>query len=340
MIGTRCGRVSAACAMFCFVLGATSTKGNSGNSDAKNAEADALIEKALALSDVRAPGSPPFELRGTISIPTDKGATAEGTYVLTWATPDQWREEIHFSNYSRVRVGGKSQYWQVRSIDYELLPIYDFWTAFNFADALRDALQVAPGEAKFAIKKRKVDGNSAQCAGRGDEQFCFDAGGGFLEREEKALVGIDQVRFSSFTSFGGKLFPGTIQLQARGGPNVQFRLGSILPLGKVDSGMFSPPSDSIAWANCTGAGRRKLVHDQAPYYPDGLRRSGVSGSVSVYAVIGTDGVLHNMRVLKASNEGFVPSALGAFSGWRYAPETCSGTPQQAETVVSIFYDLE
>lgn len=59
------------------------------NKSQQRAEARALIQRALDISDFRGPGSPPFELRGTITIPLKDGKSATGTYRLDWVSPDR-----------------------------------------------------------------------------------------------------------------------------------------------------------------------------------------------------------------------------------------------------------
>ncbi len=124
-----------------FLLGARVKAGKSDNSDAKKQEAEALIQKALAVEDVRATGSAAFGMRGIISVNGAKKEAVQGNYVLLWEAPDRWREEIQFHNYSRIRVGAKDAYWQTRSIDYELLPINDISDALSFPRHLRALLR-------------------------------------------------------------------------------------------------------------------------------------------------------------------------------------------------------
>jgi hypothetical protein len=101
------------------------------NQAQERAEAVALIDKALSASDLRALGSPPFQLRGTLAVPLSKGKSATGTCILDWASPDRWREEIHVANYSRIRAGGAGKYRQLRSLNYELTPFDDFSASFD-----------------------------------------------------------------------------------------------------------------------------------------------------------------------------------------------------------------
>ncbi len=336
----------AACAILCFALPPTVTGRNSNKDDAKNAPAEALIEKALAASDLCTPGSAPFELRGTISVNDAKRQVARGTYLLIWAAPDQWREEIQFNDYSRIRVGGKSQYSQSRSSDYELLPIYDFSSAFRFPQDLRALLQTGADKANLEVKKRKTNGRQLECVRfvppefSSPDQYCFDAQTSVLVGEENTRWGNGgMAKYSNFSAFDGKLFPATIQFQRDGTTTVQFQLDKISPLGKVDPKSFIAPPNAEVWADCANGTVPRALHPGMPRYPSELAEEHASGTVYVYATIGADGALHNMEVLPQSDKRFAPTTLSGISGWRYSTESCGGPPQPTETVVIVAYTL-
>lgn len=70
-----------------FVLGAENK-----NEDV----AASLIAGAHKISDIRSEGSPRFRLRASLRTLNAKGKPVDGTYVLIWSSPTQWREEIAF----------------------------------------------------------------------------------------------------------------------------------------------------------------------------------------------------------------------------------------------------
>jgi hypothetical protein len=170
---------------------AASARSQSTKDAAARAQATALFAKALALTDLRAPGSPPFELRGTITMHQRTQKDVTGTYLLKWASPEEWREEIHFLNYTRLRVGGKDQYWQSGTTSYEVQPVLELDQGLDLLkelhvwarpEAMNDLQSVKLHQAK--IEKMKSDCVTLileELQWRPD--YCFDPGKGTLVSE-------------------------------------------------------------------------------------------------------------------------------------------------------------
>jgi hypothetical protein len=335
--------------------------------DKKDTSADArekalqLFEKALAISDIRAANSQPFALSGVIEIPTGHGKSAKGSYSLLWAAPERWREEIHFANYSRIRVGGKDEYWQLRSVDYEPLPSFDLDGAFGYLRELRYLAQPnsIAGLQKISFKDEKIAGVKTECAlltqghdvqiGRSNAKFkttttyCFDPSNGGLA----SMVGWlplsrpESAFYSDFVAFAGKTVPSTIRVADGNLPSVVLHMSQIVPLGEVDPKMFVPPSGAQEWDSCDIGNLKasELVTQQVPVYPQDAKMSHIAGSVFVYAVVGTDGRLHKMKVLVSPSPLLSMSSLDALQGWRYTPAACNGKPLANETILKIIYNL-
>lgn len=64
------------------ILIAPCAGGQSAKDAAARAQATALFAKALAVSDIRAPGSAPFELRGAINVESHGKGGVTGGYLL------------------------------------------------------------------------------------------------------------------------------------------------------------------------------------------------------------------------------------------------------------------
>jgi len=63
-----------------------------------------------------------------------------------------------------------------------------------------------------------------------------------------------------------------------------------------------------------------------PYYPGAARRLGVKGRVTLFAIIGTDGKVGEIEILKATpeNRGFEAAAVDGLKKWRYKPAQLAG----------------
>lgn len=331
------------------LLAAPAWPGDKSAKDAAaRAQALALFQKALAVSDIRAPGSPPFELQGTIDVRQAGGAKlTSGTYLLKWAAPDKWREEIHFPNYFRIRVGGKNEYWQVRSIDYETLPVYVFSVTFDFARTLRVYLNNPDwnGRYKLHIKSKKVSDHQAQCIVRNtdsilqEDDFCFDSDQATLLLMENHPFGFgfNLVEFDDFNPFGEKTFPNRMRLLDGKRLFEEFRVSEISALGPMDASQFTPPDGATRYADCSGgsAGTPKILsYPELKLVPNvGDFKTG--STVAAYSVIGSDGMLHDIKVLGQASQELSDSIVQVLRRTRYAPATCNGFSQAEEQVISL-----
>src|SRR5258708_3060484 len=79
-----------------------------------------LIEHAEEKSKILTVAS--FEMKADVRI-DKQGNPVDGTYVLLWNGPEQWREEISLPGYSEIRVGGKGVVFLKRSTDFIPLSI-------------------------------------------------------------------------------------------------------------------------------------------------------------------------------------------------------------------------
>jgi protein TonB len=78
-----------------------------------------------------------------------------------------------------------------------------------------------------------------------------------------------------------------------------------------------------------------------PKYPEMARHAGVQGRVLLQAVIGVDGRVGSVAVLKEdpSRIGFGEAAIAAVSRWRYHPGTLLGTPVAVYLTITVEFTL-
>jgi TonB family protein len=84
----------------------------------------------------------------------------------------------------------------------------------------------------------------------------------------------------------------------------------------------------------------KLVSKVEPVYPPGAEAAGVEGSVTMRAVISTDG---NLLSVTPMNNGADPrlarAAQDAVQNWRYEPALLNGKPVEVSTIITIAFRL-
>jgi len=77
----------------------------------------------------------------------------------------------------------------------------------------------------------------------------------------------------------------------------------------------------------------RAIHKPQPLYPDSARKAGTGGVVIVQSVIGTQGDVVGLKVLRSEREDLAAAALKAIRQWRFEPATLYGKP------VDVYYNL-
>ncbi len=81
-----------------------------------------------------------------------------------------------------------------------------------------------------------------------------------------------------------------------------------------------------------------LVRKVQPIYPQEAIKSGIQGSVTVSALIGSDGKTRSVRAV-SGNPILAQAASDAVSKWIYQPYVVNGRPVEVETEVVVDFSL-
>ena len=76
-----------------------------------------------------------------------------------------------------------------------------------------------------------------------------------------------------------------------------------------------------------------------PVYPPEAKKDRVQGKVVLDAVIGKDGSMENIKVVKSVRDDLDRSAIDAVKQWKYQPYLLNGDPIEVETTINIIYSL-
>jgi TonB family protein len=78
-----------------------------------------------------------------------------------------------------------------------------------------------------------------------------------------------------------------------------------------------------------------------PTFPDAAREAGLCGRVLLSGIVGTNGRISSLRVLKAPHPGwgFEATAVRSVSEWEYEPSTKDGQPVAVFLTVSVDFTL-
>ena len=83
----------------------------------------------------------------------------------------------------------------------------------------------------------------------------------------------------------------------------------------------------------------ELIHRVNPEYPKKARKQRIEGTVRMYAIIGKDGVPHDLMLVKG-DPLLSEAAFKAVQQWRYRSGSLSGVPVELDVIVDVFFQLK
>jgi TonB-like protein len=304
---------------------------------------DALISHAR-LQQLWDEGTPAMQMRAEIQVAGPNGTTSQGDYTLDWVSPSQWREQIHFANYERLRVRDAKGYWQKGTLDYQPALIYQLSGLLY----LKPVLKVRPTQTLSKIKSREKDGVRTKCvevkwAKAIDRVLCFDDTSGTLisidypQGEHQAAPGISRIEFSAFNSAGGKLVPYEIRALKERKVVAAVKVLEIAKITNVNPALFDAPANATLWPQCDDMQDAEPEDRVQPRPLPGAVPFGASVRIILYGVVETDGSVSHVTIIQGANTDLNTAAFEAFRRWRYKPAQCGQTPARVET--SMFFDF-
>jgi len=308
----------------------------------KEGSSEALVERARS-QQLWAEGTPPLRIRAEIQVASASGDMAQGDYTYDWVSPSQWREQIHFANFDRLRVHDANGYWQKSTLDYQPALIY-YLSGLLY---LKPVLKVRATQTLGKIKSREKDGLRQDCVEvkwplAVDRILCFDDANGTLIRieypqAERATPGITRIEFSDFHSAGGKLVPCEIRSFKSKNLMASVKVLEVSEVKEVNTTLFNAPQGAELWPQCDD------MQDAVPIYRGGQnsalnpRANRMPTRIILYGVVEADGTLSHVKVIQGADVNANTIAFENFRRWRYKPAQCGQAPVRAET--SMYFDF-
>jgi TonB family protein len=78
-----------------------------------------------------------------------------------------------------------------------------------------------------------------------------------------------------------------------------------------------------------------ILNKVTPRYPESAKERHVSGMVTMKAIIGRDGHIRNLRVIKCPDTDLAIAALAAVRHWTYKPYLLNGQPTEVDTTITV-----
>jgi TonB family protein len=284
-----------------------------------------------------------------------------GVFQYWWASPELWRS-------SWERVGMSHTDWHLSSGRLAYAASGDPLTLFEYK--LETAL-VAPlprardlEQARFKVVASAgggscvsvvpsewgaAVGNSKAAAERPFPTYCFDTNPPVLRSTsslERVLTQYTHVR-----EWQGRFLPRDVQIIEGDHKLLTARVEMVEPIAASDPALSPPQSAmrtevfvssdvSLRDAEVQADMARAMLKTRIePEYPVDAKNAGVQGTVVLEAMIGTDGRIHDLRVVSAPAASLAASSFAAVSQWEYRPYLMGGRAVPVQTTVTVTFSL-
>jgi len=299
--------------------------------DEEGATPEKLLQKVQTSTDIRTTGSRPFRLTAAVKLFDEKGQTQDGTYRLLWQAPTVWQDELKFADFSQVRLASGEKLFVSRNPTALSLEVFHLLSLLEFPKSVRLTLEGA------TLKKlREVDTSGIRekafeviSRDKSSRTVYFDESSSLPVRIEYQNESAAQ--FQDYAPFGDYQFPHTLLEQKWKKPFIQVHVQE-LEAASFAPTTFVPPVDahSIRW--CLNVTSGRLL---PPYAPIPLPSSVAKKRVVIYGIIGTDGLWHDVQVVKSGGKEADAYWTKVLLKERFSPSTCGNEPVVQEVVVEF-----
>jgi TonB family protein len=311
--------------------------GSAFAADDSQEAAEALLDRARQLSDVRSPKAPAFRLTLTFSFTGKDLETVQGTYTEVWMSGSEWRRETVVGNSRRIEVGGLAKRWLFDTAD-------DFPDQAAGVPALVEPLPARIAKLDFeSITESDPATRCALTKPKGELRqqyaFCFDKTDGLLVAKVTPDVMGPRVadyscNYSQFLKFGEYWFPHEMVCFLDGHRKMEARVVDLSLAPSADAALFAPPTGAVEMGTCpNNPVPPRAVNALAPKPPLGMRDR--RSSVLLWMVVDTKGKPQKLKVSRSGGKQFDDSALFTVRGWHFKPATCNGEPMAVPLTVEI-----
>lgn len=298
--------------------------------DKKQQEAEALLAKARELSDIRCQGCPPFRLKARVRLFEGVAMPVDGTYVLYWASPGKWREDLRMPDYNEIRLGLGDEIQEKRPTRFRPGPLAWLLTHLDIGGRLNE---LARSKIKN-VKEWQVQRGLLVCTDYQQERMrylqrrCFLRDKGLLLHEESPP---EAYEYDEYTPFVGKLFPWKMARYVGGTLTDEMQITELVVSPEWEAGLFDPMTGSDVHETCRNPDAPREVRGEFPSLPDNLMGD---FTVTIEYVVGVDGLPRDV-VVHAADPRIETFVLKGFSKSRFIPAKCKGVPIETQRVAEM-----
>jgi TonB family protein len=295
-----------------------------------------LLSSAADQSLLHADGSSPFKLNLRFTIYGFRSEQVQGTYVWLVGDPRSWRKQVAFADYSDLEVGKGSVVWTRRNLDFE--PLQAIWleavfSNFQYLNSSDDTIGRYFTTSAHHVELRCVD----LFRDKKPRTLCFDSQGNLARADIKELDMIYE--YSDYRPAGSKFAPYKVVLKRKGEVVLDGTIENLSTDTKADQFLFEPPSGATKRGGCLTPTLPKAAKKVVPEYPMAARNANQQGTVTMYAMIASDGTVRNLALIQTAGDSLDNASLSAVRNWKFEPARCGNVPIDFEAAISVNFSL-
>lgn len=301
----------------------------------------ALMQLAWQQNGLHGSDLKPWHVRASWQVVNDKGKPQkQGTWEEWWAGPHESKVMYDSPDFQQTT-------WSSAEGDFTQ-NIHGSW---GWIEDLVEQMVLKPVASQEQLKDSRLREEpyrqhqvTLECATVTDKSaaisaYCFDATLPDLRTEVTPVL---EITLNSVVRFQGRYLAEDVHVSRIGMPAIHIHLDQVESLSPTGESQLAPPPQAKLVqprTTLTGgviAGHR--ISGEAPEYPILAKQQYVQGTVSLWAVIGKDGVIHDLEVIGGPGELQKPS-VEAVKTWHYKPYLLNGEPVEVETQINVVYRL-
>ncbi|HEV2287407.1 MAG TPA: hypothetical protein VGR81_00480 [Candidatus Acidoferrales bacterium] len=298
------------------------------------AQAEALLAKSQGLSNIEAPGSPPFVLN--MKIHYRIGAQSmDGQGQIIWLAPDHYREAFNSPGYEYTEIVRDGYQYLSRTKDEMPLQMYEL------RNAIVAAMHGGVNPADLKIKQVKAEPSDSHIICVDYDAFapitdCLDGDGDVVssEMQTKDVQGIlaRHYEFSDFAAFEAKRFPRKIAFRGGDGDGIEIEVSQLAAVKTVAPVAFNVPAGAMKEAWCESPTSEPL-HPASRVDNRNEFMTLLDAEASVYLVVDANGhvragtVIHQTRAIRYDD------LKTMFRAMRFPRTLCGNNGIEYETIM-------
>jgi TonB family protein len=322
----------------------------------------AALAKAWPFYDFATDSVKPWHMKVLYSIYEAEGKHAQsGVYEYWWASPDRSR-----STWTRGEMRHTDWHLGNGRLAYEAkgdpLTLFEYKLEAALIAPLPRARDLDPAHFKVdpvrgascfsIVPTGEGDTAAAESRPRSEPRFptyCFEKGTAVL-RTMSSLERV-QTQFNHVREWQGRYLPRDVVISEGAHKLLTARVELVELIDSSEPALMPPQSAmqtevfvssdvSLRDADTQSEiARTMLMKRIEPEYPADAKKAGIHGTVVLEAMIGTDGRIHDLRVISAPAAELAASSFAAVSQWEYRPYVMGGRAVPVQTTVTVTFSL-